>query len=330
MSTRRSYFYHLKFELYSTASATNVSAPTSNSHKKPAKGKKQQVSAKKDIWLPPPKTNIFATLPAHSRPTIASPRPRPESEVYTSESERNTASPVVDRGVASDAYNDPAKAEALPTSQNTSKQPQLATGKKYKSTGQDWRFGPVRVESIDMNAPRRQLDAPTGLGPRTSLPASSRNNVTKARFETLTGGEGITSTELGWGVVHLYRDEEESLGLGNAPRTSTTVSGFSSGNGESSAAGGSQQEADDTTIICIPAVPSYFLGWIGEETREKVSHFRMIMTERMNRYMVLMKFRDGNVARKWRKEWDGKVFNGMEVCPFLPASSHIIMLILCL
>src|SRR5262249_47333524 len=44
-----------------------------------------------------------------------------------------------------------------------------------------------------------------------------------------------------------------------------------------------------------------------------VSHFRMVMTGRMNRYMVLMKFRDGRVARKWRAEWDGKVFNTMEV-----------------
>ena len=70
--------------------------------------------------------------------------------------------------------------------------------------------------------------------------------------------------------------------------------------------------------MCIPAVPSYltpsdFLGFVGEKTREEVSHFRMVMTGRMNRYLVLMKFRDGNTARRWRKEWDGKVFNSMEV-----------------
>lgn len=70
--------------------------------------------------------------------------------------------------------------------------------------------------------------------------------------------------------------------------------------------------------MCIPAVPSYltpsdFLGFVGEKTREEVSHFRMVMTGRMNRYLVLMKFRDNAVARKWRAEWDGKVFNDMEV-----------------
>jgi BRCA1-associated protein len=76
---------------------------------------------------------------------------------------------------------------------------------------------------------------------------------------------------------------------------------------------------EDTTVLCIPAVPSYmtpsdFLGWVGENTREEVSHFRMVMTGRLNRYLVLMKFRDGAVARTWRDTWDGKVFNGMEVC----------------
>jgi BRCA1-associated protein len=46
------------------------------------------------------------------------------------------------------------------------------------------------------------------------------------------------------------------------------------------------------------------------------------MTGRMNRYLVLMKFRDGNTARRWRKEWDGKVFNSMEVSfPGSPSDS---------
>ena len=44
-----------------------------------------------------------------------------------------------------------------------------------------------------------------------------------------------------------------------------------------------------------------------------VSHFGMLMTGWMNRYLVLMKFRDGTVARRRRKEWDRKVFNSMEV-----------------
>jgi BRCA1-associated protein len=60
--------------------------------------------------------------------------------------------------------------------------------------------------------------------------------------------------------------------------------------------------------------PSDFLGFVGEGTRDDVSHFRMIRTARANRYMVLMKFRSGKKAREWQKEWNGKVFNSMEVC----------------
>lgn len=76
---------------------------------------------------------------------------------------------------------------------------------------------------------------------------------------------------------------------------------------------------DDCSILCILAVPSYlspadFLGFVGEDTRNEVSHFRMIKTARANRYMVLMKFRSGKKAREWQREWNGKVFNSMEVC----------------
>lgn len=76
---------------------------------------------------------------------------------------------------------------------------------------------------------------------------------------------------------------------------------------------------EDCSILCILAVPSYlspadFLGFVGEETRDEVSHFRMIKTARANRYMVLMKFRNGKKAREWQREWNGKVFNSMEVC----------------
>lgn len=76
---------------------------------------------------------------------------------------------------------------------------------------------------------------------------------------------------------------------------------------------------DDCTTLCILAVPSYlspsdFLGFVGEKSMDCVSHFRMIRTPRANRYMVLMKFRSGRKAREWQKEWNGKVFNSMEVC----------------
>lgn len=77
-------------------------------------------------------------------------------------------------------------------------------------------------------------------------------------------------------------------------------------------------DAEDCTTLCIIAVPSYmspsdFLGFVGEKTIDEVSHFRMIKTARANRYMVLIRFRSGKKAKEWQKEWNGKVFNSMEV-----------------
>ncbi|KAK0708243.1 hypothetical protein B0H67DRAFT_589714 [Lasiosphaeris hirsuta] len=42
----------------------------------------------------------------------------------------------------------------------------------------------------------------------------------------------------------------------------------------------------------------------------------MIMTSRLSRYMVLMKYRNARIARDWRKEFDGKPFDdiGSEIC----------------
>lgn len=109
------------------------------------------------------------------------------------------------------------------------------------------------------------------------------------------------NTEVGWGVVHLYRDGQETPGLyDEVDRASKEFN------------------EEDCTTLCILAVPSYmtpsdFLGFMGEQTREEVSHFRLIRTSRANKYMVLMKFREAERARAWRKEWDGKAFNSMEV-----------------
>jgi len=76
--------------------------------------------------------------------------------------------------------------------------------------------------------------------------------------------------------------------------------------------------------LCVPAVPSYmspsdFLGFVGEKWRGDVSHYRMVMTSRMSRYMVLMKFRDAKRARQFRKEFDGRPFDSVEVS--IPSSA---------
>jgi BRCA1-associated protein len=131
-------------------------------------------------------------------------------------------------------------------------------------------------------------------------PAQAQNTgglATKGKFIP----SDLKDTEVGWGVVHLYRDGQETPGLYDE------IEGASNDFNE-----------EDCTTLCILAVPSYmtpsdFLGFVGEPTRENVSHFRLIKTSRANKYMVLMKFREAKRAREWRKQWNGKAFNSMEV-----------------
>ncbi|POS86923.1 hypothetical protein EPUL_002903, partial [Erysiphe pulchra] len=118
--------------------------------------------------------------------------------------------------------------------------------------------------------------------------------VTKARFQPVLVEK---STQVEWGVVHIYRDDKDAVNF----ETRTTK----------------YEGKDEFTILCIPAVPSYlspgyFLAWIGEKTREQVSHIRMVTTERLARYLVLMKFRDGNMAKSWKENWSGRAFNSLE------------------
>ncbi|KAL8904879.1 MAG: hypothetical protein Q9171_006890 [Xanthocarpia ochracea] len=142
--------------------------------------------------------------------------------------------------------------------------------------------------------------------------------ATKGRFETIKNDED----DVGWGVVRLFRETGETPGLYD----DTNISKNKSGRGPVRNGGDEEPSFrdEDCTTLCILAVPSYltpsdFLGFVGERTRDEVSHFRMIRTERGNRYMVLMKFRNGKKAREWRKEWNGKPFDSME-----PENCHVV------
>lgn len=132
-----------------------------------------------------------------------------------------------------------------------------------------------------------------------SIPGGS---AAKAHFIPLES----KNTEFGYGVVHLYRDVYETPGLYNPEQNPITGKD------------GEAEDEDALTTIAILAVPSYmtpsdFMGFVGEETRDTVSHFRMIRTGKANRYMVLMKFRRKEDAKVFVTEFNGKVFNSMEV-----------------
>lgn len=205
----------------------------------------------------------------------------------------------------------------------------------------DPRFDKISIESIDMIAPEQT----TPQSKRAEKHNEGNNAITTGIGTDILGGLHTKGryipldqklSDSVWGIVHLYRDAKEtpSLMVDDYP---PDLKGFSAarqptdqlGDGgkhrsDGSAAGNTSPSLpdEDCTTLCILAVPSYlspsdFLGFVGEETRDHVSHFRMIRTARANRYMVLMKFRSGKKAREWQKEWNGKVFNSMEVCQIL-------------
>lgn len=130
---------------------------------------------------------------------------------------------------------------------------------------------------------------------------------TKARYVPLE----TKNTEVGWGIIHLYREADESSAL-----RAGVGAGSASGSNDVGS-NGTVNSGDDGTILCITAVPMYmspsdFLGFIGEKWRDNVSHYRMIMTSKLNRYMVLMKFRDPQRAKNFRLQFDGRPFDSIE------------------
>lgn len=194
----------------------------------------------------------------------------------------------------------------------------------------DRRVDNIAVEGIDMVLEKGDI---------RSSRAPDNNQIAKGIGSRAIGGLATKGKYISLdhkvpdsvcGIIHLYRDGDPTPGLlandddpyflkgsSLARNTSGRIAGY----GGSGAGEGSQAAAlspEDCTTLCILAVPAYmsppdFIGWVGQETKEQVSHFRMIRTERRNRYMVLMKFRDGRKAREWQREWTGKVFNSSDV-----------------
>lgn len=276
------YFFHLTFELY-------PSRPSSHA-----------------TYAPPPQTNIFTSeLPVHRKASWGS--FAPPSQAYDSN---------LRPGAYSSDVAQPAPRERPPPTRRFSqrtrpsfsdhhdspvpvvKPPKRPGHRRTQSFAhRDWRFDTISILSIDMSAPG---DDELTRSRSKSLKHPAQNSgglATKGKFIP----SDLKDTEVGWGVVHLYRDGQETPGLYDE------IEGANKDFNE-----------EDCTTLCILAVPSYmtpsdFLGFVGERTREAVSHFRLIKTSRANKYMVLMKFRDAKQAREWRKEWNGKAFNSMEV-----------------
>lgn len=202
---------------------------------------------------------------------------------------------------------------SLPIAPSSSNKTILNIAASPPALSDDWRYDKIFVQNISMGP----AAAPDKGGEKTARHMTNGFSpgpgglATKGRYEPIDTEE----EDVGWGVIRLYRDSEETPGLYDEPSFPKHAKG---GRYTTNKENEPPFRDEDCTTLCILAVPSYltppdFLGFVGEKTRDEVSHFRMIRTERGNRYMVLMKFRNGKRAREWRREWNGKAFDGMEV-----------------
>ncbi|PHH69704.1 hypothetical protein CDD80_6556 [Ophiocordyceps camponoti-rufipedis] len=284
------YYYHLQFDLYPTPN------PESEGPSKERAG---------GIWLPPPGASAFDRLPSHPTRERAIRDDRRErggeareerglgrerelqSESRSVDESRILQPSVIDCG-SRRSDEEPRRRR------RTLSSPTAAT---QTATIRDWRFGRVSIDTAD---PITMSPTETGKAAPPLGPSFGGASATKAEWLPLD----TKHTELGWGVVRFYRDGDE------VPTSADDDD--ESGDG-------------DCCVLCIPAVPAYmspgdFMGFVGDRWMGDISHCRMVMTSSMNRYLVLLRFREGERARLWKREFDGKVFNSIEsrVC-------HVVM-----
>lgn len=119
-------------------------------------------------------------------------------------------------------------------------------------------------------------------------------SATKGCFRPLP----VESVDLGEGIVHLYKDEVPSNASVVAPHASA------------------EAKAAAQRVLAILAVPSYMtssdlIGFLGAHVLH-MSHIRLVRTPKLNRYMVLTKFRSAKEAAAFKEAYNGKAFNSID------------------
>ncbi|KAJ1327957.1 BRCA1-associated protein [Microdochium nivale] len=308
------YFYHIKFELYSSQDPTapEQSHPLSSG------------SYRSNIWLPGRTANIFSDLPLHPQQSVTQLARSPPAKPTLRASARAVLPSVgAALGTEHDTVIDcgsprPSQSHSsinitrLGLRERTLSFPPPPSDAAIKpqTAANDWRFGPVRITSIDSTEANGKTSMTnTATSPSVSATAFSTSTgvtgrATKAKFVPSLS----KNTNVGWGIVHLYRESHEN------PELANLAIHAEDGDGQEQSL---DALIDDCTTLCIPAVPSYlspsdFLGFIGDKWRDQVSHYRMVMTGRMNRYLVLLKFRSSKRAQQFKNHFDGRVFTDIE------------------
>lgn len=117
--------------------------------------------------------------------------------------------------------------------------------------------------------------------------------------------EPMKAKLLGNGVIRLLRDFENGEDGEISKTTTVTTPG-------------------DETMVAIIALPTYFtatdlLGFIGDHYMKSVTHIRILKSDKVNRFLVLVKFNDLVKAEEFQYHYDGRPFNSME-----PEACHVV------
>lgn len=306
------FFFHLKLELYPTPAEST----TSSSDQASSSSNTTSFPTGQQRFTPRPGTDIFSktALPAHrtskwpsqtfAKRTSASTNRSSTPTRSSFDSPANHISLEHDRGKEShgNALLLPERSSNLRKDLPPSPRIPVTTKHSNKAAAQDWRYDKVEIESIDME--KSKTSTTGGLHTKAVyVPSDSK------------------TTEAGWGVVHLYRDLEESKALDADGLPQKSLERTAKGSGQDG-----KFDPEDCSTLCILAVPSWMmpsdlLSFLGEQAREDVSHFRLIRTARANKYMVLLKFRSSKKARDWQKANNGRLFSDLE-----PENCHVVFI----
>lgn len=144
----------------------------------------------------------------------------------------------------------------------------------------------------------------------STLEIESINNTKKKPLK-MNSREPIKAKFVGEGIVRLYREFDDD--------SDTEVD--SSSNREDS---NELENSGDDTMVSIVAVPTYFtatdlLGFIGDKYMPFITHIRILKSEKPNRFLVLLKFKDIVKTAEFQYNFNGKPFNSME-----PETCHVV------
>ncbi|CAG8624646.1 10528_t:CDS:2 [Ambispora leptoticha] len=392
------FYYHLKFELYVPIQENYKGSKIDNSNRinkqlQVKKSKKHIIKQSELYYIP---TDLFASLPAHSksnnsnntnnnlknkeklRESTKFSKPRTPVEAEKFPAIPPTPAPDINKGdLSKSRKSSTSEWKTIGKGRTTTALSSVPTNISNYSTEKsldktkDFRFGAIFLEWFTEESLKmiEESENPTTIGSNNdlastitpqnstgqssdSLPSSNSTALpTSSALAEINGPspKNVTSsikrpvaqflpiepnrTNLGYGILHLYRDPKEIPQSNEANSTSNEKigingkqvfnSGASSDESSNLELNGQNLDLSDKTILAVLAVPvsfsaSDFLGFVAP-VRKFVSHFRMIRDSALNKYMVLMKFRTARSANEFYNNYNGRAFTSME-----PELCHVV------